>query len=282
MGPIGGGQVNPGMATTERPFTPYARYDSADQWLTDYLISQNLQTAYDQQVADGETPSGPPPPVTEEEKALIAQDIRAEIQRQQQQSTQAQTGPGNDADTVGGNNIQTPGPANGGGNSAQAQGPSNPVPEALQDHIFTVYAAPLQVAMASGSTCNLAAGDMLFRTGNAANSDDTVDVEVKSGHGDAAHKDLCAPEVHAKVMLADLQEMYNRKRELLVDGEQKQSDLVGKKHGMPKGPKPNVTQVAKNHIDPDTQAAVDALKKQLQEADSTESQVSLITTTSGS
>ena len=251
-------------------FAPYPRYYSADQWLTDYLIAQNLQQAYDDQVAAGETPSGPPPPITDEEKALIAQDVHAELARQQQQAAQPQPPPGNDTGAVGDNNAPPPAAA------------SNEIPEALQDHIFTVYSAPLQVQMATGNTCNLMAGDMLFRTGNAANSDDTVDVEVKSGHGDAGHADLCAPEVHAKVQLADLQEMYNHKRELLAEGEQKQSDLVGKKHGLPKAPKPNATQVAQNQIDPDTQAAVDALKKQLQEADDTENQVSQITTTSGS
>ena len=269
-GPYWGWAGQPWYGYYGAVFTPYPRYYSADQWLTDYLVSTSLQQAYDAQVAAGDAPSGPPPPITDEEKALIAQDIHAELARQQQQAAQPQPQQDSGTGVVGDNSAQAPAAA------------TNEVPEALQDHIFTVYTAPMQVEMASGTTCNLMAGDMLFRTGNTPNSDNTVDVQVKSGHGDASHTDLCAPEAHAKVQLADLQEMYNHKRELLAEGEQKQSDLVGKKHGLPKGPKPNATQVAQNKIDPDTQAAVDELKKQLQEADDTESQVASVTATSGS
>jgi hypothetical protein len=248
-------------------FVPYATYSGPYQWLTDYLIAANLQEAYDSQVAAGDTPSGPAPRITDEEKALIAQDVRDELARQQQASlTVTNPNAGTDGGVVGDTNP-TPG-----GDEA------TPVPEALRDHIFTVYAAPLEVQTVAGGTCNLLAGDMLFRTGNAANSDDTVNVDVKSGHGDASHGDLCSADIHARVQLADLQEMYNHKKQLLADGEQKQSDMVGKKHGMPKGPKPDATQVAQNKLDPDTQAAVDALKKQLQEANDTESDVSMAVT----
>jgi hypothetical protein len=234
-------------------FTPYPAYASPDQWLTDYIIAANLQQAYTDQQGEEAIAR---PVITDEMKGLMAEDVKNELVRQQHSA----------GDYTSNNNLSA--------QNAEA------VPEAMQDHLFTVHAAPIEVQRATGGTCSLATGDMLFRTADQMNSDATVDVEVKLSHADANHSDLCEPRAHAKVHLSDLQEMYNHKKELLAEGEQKQAQLVGKKHGMPKGPKadPKPVEVAK--VDPDTQAAVEELKKQLRDADDTEKQVA--SATSGS
>jgi peptidoglycan hydrolase CwlO-like protein len=120
---------------------------------------------------------------------------------------------------------------------------------------------------------------MLFRTGNAPNPDNTVDLVVKSSHANPSHTELCSPQAHVKVQLAELQEMYNHKKDLLAEGEQKQAELMGKKRGLPKGPDPKQTQLAQGRVDPDTAAAVAELKQMMADADDTEKEVSAVGTT---
>lgn len=237
-------------------FTPYPVYAAPDLWLTDYVISANLQQTYeDQQAAPvGEAVAPPPPPqITEEEKTLIDQDIKAEVAREQQAVVTNQY---SDAQM----------------NQQQQQQDANVVPEALQDHLFTVYAAPVEAKVTSGGTCDLAEGDMLFRKGASPNADNTVDVVVKSGHGDAAHPGFCSQQAAIRVQLTDLQEMYNHKKELLSAGMEKQASLMGKKHGMPKGPKAQPTDVAAGQAEPDEQAVAE-LKQQILAGDESENEV---------
>jgi hypothetical protein len=117
---------------------------------------------------------------------------------------------------------------------------------------------------------------MLFRKGDTPNNDNTVDVVVKASHADSSHPGLCAQQAAARVQLTDLQEMYNHKKELLAEGEQKQASLVGKKHG-PKGPKANPQPVPGGQADPAESEAIAELKKQLNDADDTEKQVTSAT-----
>ena len=258
-------------------FSPYPAYATPDQWLTDYVISTNLQAAYADQQA-GPAPSGPPPPegypapdegapaspegppsadnspppppapITDDEKAIMDQDVKDELAREQQQAAA--------------------------GNTAENQSPPQ-IPSALQDHLFMVFAAPVQATLTNGQTCELADGDMLLRTGNSLNSDKTVDVTVKSSRADAHYPDLCPASAPARVQLADLQEMDNHKNDLLAQGEQKQADLMGKnqKHGgLPKGPSAQPTTVAAGQA-PTYDQAMAVLNQQLSDADTTETQV---------
>jgi hypothetical protein len=234
-------------------FAPYPVYAGPDQWLTDYVIAANLQQAYEDQqgavVADNAPP--PPPQITDEEKGLISQDIKDELAREKQAA--ASNAYATDA-------------------KVDPQQASSQVPEALQDHLFTVYAAPVEAKLPAGGTCDLSEGDMLFRKGDSPNGDNTVDVVVKASHADANHPGLCAQQTMARVQLTDLQEMYNHKKELLAEGEQKQASLMGKKHALPKGPKAQPTEVAAGQATPDDQAVAE-LKKQILDGDSSESEV---------
>jgi hypothetical protein len=250
-------------------FAPYPRYVSPDQWLTDYVISAGLRQAYDNlQGTGGGDPSASPPEITDDEKKIVNQDVKDELTRERQFAMNPTiTEPAdNDKDVK---NEEAPKKAD------VPQEAVNVIPEALKDHLFTVYEAPLEVSQTSGQTCTLAEGDMLFRTGDTPNKDNSVDVEVKRSHASASHTELCAPKAHARVQLADLQEMYNHKKDLLAEGEQKQADLMGKKRGLPKGPDPRPTQLARGKADPETAAAVAELKQMLKDADDAEKQVSV-------
>jgi hypothetical protein len=63
-------------------FTPYPVYASASLWLTDYLISQSLAAAYQDQLAAAQAQAAanaaPPAPLTPD----VKQEISAEVQRQ--------------------------------------------------------------------------------------------------------------------------------------------------------------------------------------------------------
>jgi len=246
-------------------FVPYAEYASPDQWLTDYVISASLQQAYDNQQASADAgPPPTPPQITAEEKAILDQDVKNELVREEQVAVNPPV------------DVTPNAPANKPGVTEEA---ATVIPEALQDHLFTVYAAPIEAQQAAGQTCNLVEGDMLFRTGNAPNPDNTVDLVVKSSHANPSHTELCSPQAHVKVQLAELQEMYNHKKDLLAEGEQKQAELMGKKRGLPKGPDPKQTQLAQGRVDPDTAAAVAELKQMMADADDTEKEVSAVGTT---
>jgi hypothetical protein len=229
-------------------FTPYPVYYSPDQWLTDYVVAANYQQAYQDQQTDGVDASATPPQaMSDEDKALMNQDIKADVSREQQSAQNT------DQDN---------------------QQAANQIPEALQDHIFTVYAAPIQATMADGSACSLAQGDMLVRKSDAPDQDHSVDVLVKISHADASHPGLCAAQTRARVQLADLQEMYNHKQELLTEGEQKQADLMGKKHGLPKGPRPQETEVASGQAQPADDVTA-TLNQMVADANDTQKQVAV-------
>ena len=259
-------------------FTPYPVYASPDQWLTDYLISSNLQHAYEnRQALAGQSmqpmEGGGMPVISEEEKAIINQDVRDEIARQQQFATN----PGPPVHEQQQQLPPQPGPTEDGAARNQPP-PPGPVPEALKDRAFSVYVSPLEVQQVSGETCALAEGDLLIRTGNEPNADNTVDVVVRKSHASASHPEYCPQQTQARVQLSDLQEMYNHKKELLAEGMKQQATLMGRR--LPKGPAPQPTPVPHGQVDPDTAAAVAELKQMMQDADNTEKEVSVVATTS--
>src|SRR5579864_2228711 len=63
-----GWQMQPWYPTYGVMFTPYAAYTSPDQWMTDYIIAQNMQMAYQAQAAV------PPPQPAPQPAALPAPD----------------------------------------------------------------------------------------------------------------------------------------------------------------------------------------------------------------
>ena len=68
-------------------FTPYPTYASADLWLTDYMLADNLRLAYENQQTANEGQAPPPPQnvqssvptLSPEMKALIADEVRQQL-----------------------------------------------------------------------------------------------------------------------------------------------------------------------------------------------------------
>jgi hypothetical protein len=223
----GGGIVAPWFGFYAGYFTPYQAYASPDQWLTDYLLAQNLRLAYENQQAGNADQAQPAPPnmqaaaapVSPEIKALIADEVRQQLAAERAAAMQ---------------------PAS--SSSGQLTPGSEQLPAALSQRFFVV-ASSLDITTAAGQACSLTPGDIIQRKGKDVTADGGVMVEVVSSKpGD------CDADSGATVQLADLQEMHNQFREQLDSGLKMLADNQAK--GLPNGPAASARPVAEGTADP--------------------------------
>ena len=230
-------------------FRPYPAYDSADLWLTDYVLSQNLQIAYqNMQSANGDLAMTPPSPqlsadqpaMTPELKQMVADEVRQQLADEQAMSDQSAAQAG------------------------QAVPPSGEQPPpALKDSLFIV-SSNLDVT-AGGQQCTLTPGDLIRRTSADVPADGNVPLDVASSkQGD------CAEGASFSLDIATLQEMHNQFREQIDAGLQVLSD---KPAGLPSGPASSPQIVAEGTATP-AQDADTQLTSQESSADKVEGQVS--------
>jgi len=195
-------------------FQPYPVYPSAAFWLTDYIISQNLQAAYAAQQEAAETAptpdggSGGQPVLTPEVKQMIADEVKAQLaleNQEAQQNTQGQ-----DVDP---------------GSSGIARLLSDGHP-----HVF-VAGGNLDVTDASGQECVVSDGDTLQLRQPPPSDATTANLVVLSSKGNPE----CQISLTVQVQLTDLQEMQNHMRETIDQGLQ---DLQAKQGtgGLPAAP----------------------------------------------
>jgi hypothetical protein len=238
-------------------FQPYPMYPSAAYWLTDYMISSDLQTAYaahqEAGEADGAPPSaGGPPELTPDVKQQIADEVRNQLaleNQEAQQNTQQQ-----DVD---------PGSS---GIARMVNDAANGRP-----HVLVVGSA-LDVVDNSGTECALSDGDVLaFRTAPSADAT-AANVVVLASKGGTE----CQKQATLSVALADLQEMQNHMRETIDQGLQ---DLQAKQGtgGLPALPpsaqsQPVPALYASVAPPPDPSAATE-IQQQAQQADQAETEV---------
>jgi len=195
-------------------FQPYPVYPSAAFWLTDYMISQNLQAAYAAQQEAGEAApapeaaSGGQPVLTPEVKQMIADEVKAQLALENQEAQQNAQG-------------AAPDPASSG--IARLLSDGHP-------HVF-VAGGSLDVTDASGNECVVSDGDAL-QLQQAPPSDATsANLVVLSSKG----RPECQISLTVQVQLTDLQEMQNHMRETIDQGLQ---DLQSKQGtgGLPAAP----------------------------------------------
>jgi hypothetical protein len=177
-------------------FQPYPMYPSAAYWLTDYMISSDLQTAYAAHQEAGEMDGAPsseggPPELTPDVKQQIADEVRNQLALENQEATQnAQQ---QDVD-----------PASSGIARMVSDG---------RPHVFVVGSA-LDVVDNSQTECALSDGDVItLRTPPPADAT-VADVVVLSSKGGQE----CTKQATVSVALADLQEMQNHMRETIDQG----------------------------------------------------------------
>ena len=253
-------------------FAPYPVYPSAAFWLTDYLISANLQAAYQAQAAANaaaqnaaaanDAPAEPPQPsggsdaqaansgtvtLTPEVKAAIAEEVKAQLAAEQADAKPASAPDAPQA-------------------SATSSPTSEEVPAALDPARRTFVVASDLAVTGDGQECQLTAGDVITRLSDTPDDDNKVTVSVSAGK-----KADCAPGKQVAVGVDDLQEMHNHFQEQLDNG---MKDLASKQgtSGLPKAP--DTATVASDVPPPPPDASAEkALQDQQAQADQTEAQV---------
>ena len=196
-------------------FTPYATYPSAAFWLTDYIVSQDLQAAYAARQAaaaaaagDAEAAAAAPAALTPEVKQMIADEVKAQLALENQEATQTAA-------------------------KADVDPGSSSVARLLTDghpHVFVVGGG-LDLVDASGQECAVSEGDALQLVTPPAANATAADLVVLASKGG----NECQKTATVSVNLTDLQEMQNHMRETIDQGLQ---DLQAKqgKGGLPAAP----------------------------------------------
>lgn len=230
-------------------FQPYPVYASAAFWLTDYIISQDLQAAYAANQAAGEEAGDPSgagggqPVLTPDVKALIAEEVKNQLALENSEA--AQTAQQQDVDP---------------GSSGIARLLSDGRP-----HVF-VAGGNLDVTDTAGQECVVSDGDTLQLRDAPPSDATTADLVVLSSKG----KPECQISLTVQVQLTDLQEMQNHMRETIDQGLQDLQDKQGK-DGLPAAPpsaraKPTEPEYAQLAPPADPKDAAD-LQQQDQQAD---------------
>lgn len=176
-------------------FAPYPAYPSASAWLTDYMISSDLQADYQ---ANQDTGTMPPPPPSDgsavlspEVKQMISNEVATQIALENSEAQQNAAG-------------QDPDPGSSG------------IARLLSDghaHVF-VAGSDLDVVDASGNECALSGGDALELTTDPAPADSAANLTVLASKGGQE----CPKSDTVTVALTDLQEMQNHMRATIDDG----------------------------------------------------------------
>jgi len=140
------------------------------------------------------------------------------------------------------------------------------VPPSL-DPRFKLFIAFSSLSLdTNDGTCALTAGDIVRRTADKPDANNTVAVEVAS-----SKKDDCAMGTASRIALDDLEEMHDSFRQKIDDGLKSLSEKQGK-GGIPSGPAAVVHPQPEGEATPDPAVESD-LKKQQQAADATEKDV---------
>jgi hypothetical protein len=242
-------------------------YPSAAFWLTDYVIAANLQAAYearaeahaeaagyDQGYSDGAgqaTHSGPVT-LTPEVKQAIAEEVKAQLAAEQQQSSERPSG-------------SSDGRARDGQTQA-SEAANDEVPPALDPARRTFVVSSDITVMSNGQECDLTAGDVITRLTDTPDAGQRVTASVS-----ASKKGDCGAGQQVAVSVEDLQDMHNHFQEQLDSGMKELAEKQGKS-GLPKAPDTDTTAADVPPPPPDTSAAKD-LTDQEEAADETETQV---------
>ena len=210
-------------------FRPYPSYPSASYWLTDRMMSAQLNAAYEAGLEAGAAGAGAPgggealagapagePMLTDQVKDLIAQEVQNEINLENAEADLIAEG-------------KEPDPASSG--IARLFGDGQP-------HVFVV-SAPLEVVNeANDEDCSLSEGDVLQLNEAPPADEKAAALTVLASKGGAE----CGKSAEVTVALDDLQEMQNSMRVEIDNGleELQQKQGTG---GLPELPKAAVGEV---------------------------------------
>ncbi|MGB6198119.1 MAG: hypothetical protein WBF35_01095 [Candidatus Acidiferrales bacterium] len=223
-------------------FSPYPNYGSASLWLTDYIIAQELEAAFDAQQAANNSPSAPADnsqpagaapgevstgaPLTPEVKQAIAVEVTAQIATEKNSATSPPA-------------ITATAPASS----------EDVLPDALNPANRTFIAdISLDEDTPDGAACSIGPGDVLTRVDTSADADQKVKTVIRS-----SQKGDCAAGTRVAVSASDLQDMANNLRAKVDDGVGQLAKNQGQ-NGLPAAPAADPTLVADAQAKPDLDA----------------------------
>jgi len=275
-----GWQVQPWYPVYGALFTPYAVYTSPDLWMTDYIIAQSMQRAYQAQMpaptaeplapgapatpAAGSSMTVPAEPPSYAPSAPQPQDAPYAPQPSPQPSDAPPAPPSSDAPSA---PTATP-PAITPQVKAQLdaqikvqlreqQAAATPAtvtaqsaPPALRpNHVFFEVVQPLNVPSdTANGYCSLSANDYIKRSGGMSQDDWKIPVVVElSGPAD------CPQGLHTRIGLNDLNAMENEQEARVLEAMQAASKGMGP-NGPPSGPGVHPGLIADGSVAPDPMA----------------------------
>jgi hypothetical protein len=237
-------------------FAPYPVYPSAAYWLTDYLVSQSLVAAYQEQQADAQAaaaariPPGGSPVLDQQTKDMISEEVKRQIALENAEG-QA-TSQNQDVDPA-----------------------SSGIARMLSDnqtHVFIAGSSLDVVQAANQAECGISQGDVLEVTAAPASGATAATATVLCSKGG----NECAKNAQVQVAFADLQEMQNHMRQTIDQG---LGDLQSKQGqgGLPAAPPsakaPPVQPPYVAAAGPPEQDVSGTLKQESQQADQAEQEV---------
>lgn len=196
-------------------FTPYPVYDSPDMWLTDYLITENLRLAYENEQAEREGQPPPPAPNPDPNAPTLSPKVKEAIAAEVKEQLAAEQAAA----------AKPPVAGNQGAPSGEE------VPDALSPTIRVfVVASSLDLSTPDGGQpCSLSPGDVLMRLSDSPDANQKVNASVQS-----SKQGGCATGQTVSVSVQDLQEMHNHFQEQLDSGLGKLAENQAK--GLPTAP----------------------------------------------
>ena len=231
-------------------FAPFAAYPNASLWLTDYLLAENLQAAYqdregagtgDEGVSEAGSVNDSGSPITPEVKYAIASEVRAQIAANQTMAAHPD----------------------------QAETAGDEAATAVLDPTVRVFvvSSSLSEQTTSGEECGLTPGDVIARLGDSPDADQRIPATVLSSkHGD------CAVGSQFQAPVQELVDMHNDFLRQLDSGLGALAQEEGQK-GLPVGP------AAGQHLAPGSQpetpdaSAPTMLQQQQESADQAEAEI---------
>lgn len=269
-----GWQVQPWYSVYGAQFTPYPAYTSPDLWMTDYIIAQNMQTAYQAQTAappSGPAQQGPPAPPASDSSAAPTAAQPSDAAPPPQPSDVPPVSQSSATAYV----PETPPPAI----TPQVKSQLNaqikvqlqeqqaaaamPVslttqstPPALRpNHVFFQVVQPIDVPSGTASGhCSLSANDYIRRTDTMSNDDWMIPVVVE-----LSRPSDCPEGLATRIGLNDLNAMENEQEAQVMAAMQAASKSMGP-NGPPSGPGVHPTLIADGSAAPDPMA-LDAIRQ---------------------
>jgi hypothetical protein len=269
-----GWQVQPWYPTYGSLFTPYPAYTSPDLWMTDYIIAQSMQTAYQVQAiapasgpAPQDTPAAPAPQSSAAASAALPSHAAAAAQPSDAPPAPQPSGtpsappalppavtPQVKAQLTAQIKVQL---------QEQQAAAAMPVslttqstPPALRpNHVFFQVVQSLDVPSGTANShCSLSANDYIKRTGAMSNDDWMIPVVVE-----LSRPSDCPAGLRTRIGLNDLNAMENEQEAQVLQAMQAASKSMGP-NGPPGGPGAHPTLIADGRAAADP-SALDAIRQ---------------------